>query len=110
MPNLIDEYQDFCPTTWIKSEDFATEINHATNGLFAEAGEVAGAYQKFYRGDYSEDELHNRLKKELGGLMYYICMVCNIEDIRLTDVLIQNRDILIDRNNRNVIRGDGDNR
>lgn len=108
--NILDLYQDFTPTTWITQDDFNADLGHATHGLFSEAGEVAGAYQKFYRGDYDEEELKNRLSKELGGLMYYISQVCNIEGLRLANILVENRDILIDRMNRNMIRGDGDER
>lgn len=108
--NILDLYQQFTPTTWVESEDWNGMLNHAAYGLFAEAGEIAGAYQKYWRGDYDETELQSRVKKEMGGLLYYLSQLANMEGIRLTNVLIQNRDILIDRQNRNVIKGDGDNR
>lgn len=106
--NIIDLYQEFTPTTWVHNEDFNAELGHATNGLFSEAGEIAAAYQKFYRGDYGEEELKKRLRGEIGGLLYYLSQLCNIEGLRLSSILIENRDILIDRQNRNMIQGDGD--
>lgn len=108
--NILDLYQEFTPNTWIQNDDYNADLNHATSGLFAEAGEVAGAYQKFYRGDYDEEELKSRLEKEIGGLMYYLSMVCNIEGLRLSSIVLKNRDILLDRKNRGVIKGDGDDR
>lgn len=106
----VSDYQKFVPTTFIHGPTDETDINHVTHGLFAEAGEVAGAYQKFYRGDYDEDELLNRVAKELGGLMYYAAMLCNLEGLELEDILELNADILIDRQKRNALMGDGDNR
>ncbi len=67
--NLIDAYQDFTPTTFVHAKGgLDVDMAHVQNGLQAEAGEIAAAYQKFYRGDYEEDELHKRLKGEIGGL------------------------------------------
>lgn len=106
----LDTYQTFCPETFVSGATFEIDMAHITNGLFAEAGEVAGAYQKFYRGDYDEEELRNRVGKELGGLMYYVAMLCNIEGLKLSDILFANTMILRDRQQRGVIQGDGDER
>lgn len=99
----IDLYQEFTKTINVKPTE-----SHITNGLFAEAGEVAGVYQKYHRGDYDEAELIRRLKKELGGLMWYISELCNYEGLNLSEILTMNRDELIDRQNRGVLQGDGD--
>lgn len=108
--NLLDLYQGFTPTTFISSGDHNQDMAHIQNGVQAEAGEIAGAYQKFYRGDYDEEELHKRLEGEVGGLFYYLSQLANMEGIRLSTVLLKNRDALIDRQNRGVLQGDGDNR
>jgi len=101
----IDLYQDFTPTT-----NLAPTPNHLVPGLAAEAGEVCSVYQKFARGDFDVFERKDRLVKELGGLLWYVSEICNLEGIRISEVLIRNRDQLIDRQNRDCIRGDGDNR
>jgi len=101
----IDLYQEFTKTTNLAPGPF-----HAITGLAAEAGEVASCYQKWTRGDFNTEERRKRLVKELGGLMWYISELCNAEDISLTEVLIKNRDQLIDRQNRDMLRGDGDDR
>ncbi len=108
--SILENYQEFCPETFVYHTDHNRNLAHITNGLFAEAGEIAAAYQKFYRGDYEEIELHKRLIGEIGGLMYYLSMLCNIEGISLTSVLIDNKAKLLDRQRRGVIQGDGDER
>lgn len=106
----IDDYQKFTETTWINGETIEIDINHALAGLSSEAGEVAGCYQKFYRGDYDEEELRDRLHKEFGGLLYYIARLSALEGFNLSDIINTNRDILLSRKKRGVIKGDGDNR
>lgn len=106
----LDQYQDFCPETFIKGETFEIDLAHITNGLYAETGEVAAAYQKFYRGDYDEEELKKRLSKEIGGLMYHIAMLCNLEGFKLSNIIAENAEILCGRKERGVIQGDGDER
>lgn len=108
--NIIKTYQKWTPTTWVKGSSFEVDINHATHGVFAEAGEIAGAYQKYYRGDYDEYELHTRVSKEIGGLLYYLSQLANLEGLQLDQIILQNMEILKDRQERDVIKGDGDNR
>ena len=107
-----NEYQRFTPTTFMYNPENNMEIDlhHCAFGLLAEAGEIAGAYQKFYRGDYDEEELLNRIGKEMGGLMYYAAMLCNIEKLSLEEIMEDNMKILSNRKERGVIQGDGDNR
>jgi NTP pyrophosphatase (non-canonical NTP hydrolase) len=107
-----DEYQRFTPTTFMYNPENNMEIDlhHCAFGVLAEAGEVAAVYQKFYRGDFDEEELLLRLQKELGGLMYYTAMLCNIENLSLAEIMESNKKILESRKERGVIQGDGDNR
>lgn len=105
----IQEYQDFCPTTFVYT-GLSSDRQHIQYGLLAEAGEIAAALQKWNRGDYDLAERKSRTRKELGGLMYYVCMLCNIEGEKLGDILEENMMILKDRQMRNKIQGDGDNR
>ena len=104
----LKEYQAWTPETFLYSSNFDKDIIHSSCGLFAEAGEVAGVYQKYHRGDFNEDELHKRLRKELGGLMYYICMTANLEGIKMEEVLEENKNVLLARKAKGTIQGDGD--
>lgn len=108
--NILDLYQEFCPTTFIYTDSWERDWAHIENGVQAEAGEIAGKLQKYYRGDYDIVELRRRLEGEIGGLMYYVAMLCNIHNLSLKSILIKNRDQLIDRQNRGAIQGDGDDR
>lgn len=106
----ITDYQDWCPATFIYGDNTAIDVNHATHGLAAEAGEIMGAYQKYFRGDYDEEELLKRVGKEIGGLMYYTAMLCNLEGLRLDHICINNMHQLMKRKEEDKIHGDGDDR
>lgn len=101
----IDDYQDFTVTT-----NLAPTIDHILAGLSAEAGEVAGCYQKYYRGDYTKTVRKERARKEIGGLMWYISELCNHEGFSLSNILDENVEILKSRQQRKVLMGDGDDR
>lgn len=46
-------------------------------GLLAEAGEVAGVFQKLIRGTYAPVEAEKLLFKELGDVLWYLSQVAN---------------------------------
>ena len=101
----LSEYQDFTPST-----NLVPTLDHVFAGLMAEAGEVAGVYQKYARKDFDETEKMSRLVKEIGGLMWYLSELANLEGIDLEAVLEINKDILLSRQKRVALQGDGDNR
>lgn len=104
----IEEYQEFTPTTFIVDKYYAKPYLLA--GLVAEAGEISGQYAKFLRGDFDSDELHYRLRKELGDLMYFISQLCNELEWDTRDILQENVEKLTKRQTENKLRGDGDDR
>ncbi len=114
----IDEYQHFCKTTAIYPDANTQndrELQYLALGLASEAGEVAGKVKKLYRDGIDIREPDNReirlnLIKELGDCLWYLAMLSNNLDTSLTRLAIGNRDNLIDRQNRDVISGSGDNR
>lgn len=79
-------------------------------GLFAEAGEVAGVFQKMLRGDYGLEGAGPKLFKELGDVMWYLAGVARDNGWKLSEVAEGNINKLEDRKLRNVILGSGDNR
>jgi len=99
----IDLYQEFTSTT-----DICPVVEHILSGLVAEVGEIAALYQKWYRGGMSSDFPIDKLELELGDVMWHISELSNINGLSLSSILIKNRDKLIDRQNRNVIEGNGD--
>lgn len=104
----LDRYQEKTRETAVYPTEDALE--YLTLGLNDEAGEVAGAYKKYLRGDYSEEELQKRIEGEAGDVLWYWVRLLDEIDLTASDVMEKNADKLFDRKDRGVIRGDGDNR
>lgn len=101
----FDEYQDWTDSTAIYPEDKALE--YVALGLVNEAGEFAGKVKKIIRGDKVSQEA---LAAELGDVLWYLARACTELEVYMSDVAQGNVDKLTDRKERDVIRGDGDNR
>lgn len=87
-------------------------ILYPTLGLVNEAGELAGKVKKIFRdkgGQIGEGE-REALKQELGDVLWYLAQVCTELNLPLEEVASANLAKLFDRQSRNTIRGDGDNR
>lgn len=81
-------------------------------GLLNEAGELAGKVKKILRdkdGKIDERE-RERLKGELGDVLWYFTQVCTELDLTLEEVAEANLEKLRDRKKRGVIKGEGDER
>jgi NTP pyrophosphatase (non-canonical NTP hydrolase) len=82
-------------------------------GLVGETGEVAEKFKKLYR-DQQVTQLDVATKadiqKELGDVLWYLSAVCCYLDIDLEKVAQHNLDKVLDRKNRGVTKGSGDNR
>lgn len=107
-----EEYQEFVPTTWTKSDTPLENELRIICGLAEESGEVAGKVKKWFRGDYnlkSETFLHD-IENELGDLLYYIATLCNFYNLSIDEIMALNVKKLLDRKERGVIKGSGDDR
>lgn len=82
----------------------------AVLGLISEAGEVAGVFNRLIRGDYTPDIAANKLHYELGDVLWNIAAICNDNGWTLEEVMKNNLEKLADRQRRNAIMGQGDNR
>jgi len=116
---ILDRYQKFTPTTAAYPPEYA--FAYLIPGLVEEAGEVAGKYAKMVRkygvaDPYEIDdpikwcEFVTAMQKEMGDVMWMLSEIHNNLEIFMTDTVVMNRDKLIDRQNRDVIVGEGDNR
>lgn len=92
-------------------------LEYLTLGLTSEAGEVAGKVKKIIRGDKELDkELALKIFDELSDVCWYVANICNEfseiygEDFNYDALHVRNLEKLYDRMNRNVLKGDGDNR
>jgi len=105
------EYQKACILT-AKYPDIGRNFVYPTLGLAGETGEVAEKIKKIIRDNNGvvDGSRRTELKKELGDVMWYIAMLATELDINLEDIAITNIEKLKSRIERNVIKGDGDNR
>ena len=82
-------------------------------GLCEEAGEVAGKIAKLLRkyGDGGIDLADKEdMKKELGDVTWMVAACCHEIGLDINEVMAFNIIKLSDRQQRNVIDGEGDNR
>ena len=116
----------------VKAHDFASYGDNAMYpalGLAEEAGEVCGQIAKFIRKHggidpmtaryelenkvtITDDELKFRkdLSKELGDVLWMVAELCTNYGLDMGEVMAENIEKLIDRKERGVIDGEGDNR
>jgi NTP pyrophosphatase (non-canonical NTP hydrolase) len=102
------EYQRSAQTTKLYPD--TTKIWYPTLGLCGEAGEVAEKVKKFFRDGTSEEEFKEVVKKELGDVLWYIQALATDLGFSLEEVAKINIAKLKDRQKRNKVHGDGDNR
>lgn len=110
----LDEYQDAAFATAIYP-DAGCGSNDAMAyvllKLAGEAGEVAQKWAKFLRGDYPYDqELHLKLAKELGGVLWYVAAAAREIGWTLEEVARHNLVELAKRAATGTLKGDGDDR
>ena len=102
----FDEYQDATEETAIYPEDIG--LIYTTLGLAGESGEIAEKLKKFLRE--GDDEYIEEMEDELGDVLWYLARVADELDLSLDDVAEKNLDKLLDRKERNVLTGQGDDR
>ena len=106
----LDMYQKVALTTAIYPREQA--IIYPTLGLTGEAGEVANKVKKIIRdGSESKDEKRvSEIKAEIGDCLWYIAVLANDFDIKLSDIASANIEKLANRKTKGTIHGSGDDR
>jgi NTP pyrophosphatase (non-canonical NTP hydrolase) len=105
----MNEYQLEALKTKIYPREYA--IVYPALGLAGESGEVCEKIKKHLRGDYDiSGDLINEVEKELGDVLWYIANLATDLGLNLDNIASKNIDKLRDRERRNVIKGDGDDR
>lgn len=102
----FNTYQEKAHSTAVYPPEMG--MAYCVTGLCAETGEVADKVAKFYRGDGSLNE--EGLKKELGDVLWFIAELSTHLGFTLQDVAELNLEKLADRQQRNALKGEGDNR
>ena len=92
--------------------DRGSNLYYPALGLGGETGEVLEKIKKLLRDKQGvvTDEFREALKKELGDVLWYMSALCEEAGIRLGDVAVGNIEKLLDRRDRGVLGGSGDNR
>jgi NTP pyrophosphatase (non-canonical NTP hydrolase) len=107
----FDLYQDAAESTALYP-DKGDNIYYPALGLAGEAGEVCEKIKKIMRdqnGHFTEDNVEE-ISKELGDVLWYVAMVAVEFNIALSSVAEDNLAKLLDRQERGVLKGSGDNR
>jgi len=106
----LDMYQKVALTTAIYPREQA--IIYPTLGLTGEAGEVANKVKKIIRdgSDSKDEKLVSEIKAEIGDCLWYIAVLANDFDIKLSDIASANIEKLALRQKNNTIHGSGDER
>ena len=111
----FDTYQEEAWETAIypeKGQCSYLSLAYCALGL-SEAGEIQGKVKKYLRGDYGPlltESVRSAILAELGDLLWYISAIAEELGASLDEVAQKNIYKLRDRQQRGVIRGDGDNR
>jgi len=103
----FDKYQYEATKTLLPS---AANLEYLVTGLAAEAGEVAGVYAKYIRDETKYSDLRDNLCKEMGDVLWFLAILSEQLDIDLGAVAAINLQKLRDRQQRNKLKGSGDER
>jgi NTP pyrophosphatase (non-canonical NTP hydrolase) len=106
----LDMYQQVAKTTAIYPREQA--IIYPTLGLTGEAGEVANKVKKIIRdgSDSKDEKLVSEIKSEIGDCLWYIAVLADDFNIKLSDIASTNLEKLEKRKEKGTIHGSGDNR
>lgn len=102
----IREYQEFTRETRVGP----WTVERVIMGLTEEVGEIAAVYKRVHRGDISKAEAAGQVFHELGDVFWYLATLADVLGVDLQSVAEDNRDKLLDRQERGVIKGEGDER
>jgi NTP pyrophosphatase (non-canonical NTP hydrolase) len=107
-------YQRKTGETAFYPRDAKTALCYLSLGLCGESGEVAEKLKKIIRDSDSEMELSAEQKqniaKELGDVLWYVAQLSGQLGFDLGEIAEMNLQKLRDRQSRNRLSGDGDNR
>lgn len=118
----MSEYQEFCRTTdlfpldeWMKTKYFNglnELIAYRTLCLCGEAGELANKVKKIRRDSphFLTPAVRHDMVSELGDIMWYMSILCDLLDVSLEYVLKENARKLSKRKMEDKIKGSGDDR
>lgn len=109
----FDEYQNKTEETAIypdgeRIEGVPVSVLYTSLGLAGESGEIAEKIKKAIRED--EENYLDQVEDELGDVLWYLARLADELDVDLSEVAEGNLDKLFDRQERDKLTGQGDNR
>jgi len=111
----FDDYQKQAIVTLTGDHEFgdvSAELLAQILGLVGESGEVAEKFKKIVRdkeGKLSGED-KDEIIKELGDILWYVNAVSTLLGSSLSEVADKNLQKVVDRKERGVTKGSGDNR
>lgn len=105
----MDDYQQRAGATAVY-KDIGKNPAYPALGLAEEAGEVVGKIKRMYRDDCPFMETREKVKAELGDVLWYVAAIANEFQLSLNDIAEANLEKVLDRSRRGVLKGSGDNR
>ena len=108
----FDEYQELTKITAQYPKHDLHPIIYTSLGLASEAGEVAGKIKRIIRDDELEVSYDRRsqIAAEIGDVLWYCARLADELDLKFSFIAHSNIAKLLDRQNRDAIKGEGDNR
>jgi NTP pyrophosphatase (non-canonical NTP hydrolase) len=108
----LDEYQKKAQGTVIYPPLGGQGWVYPALGLAGEAGEVADKLKKVVRDHNGviTDEIRQLVKGELGDVLWYVSQLARELDFSLEEIAEHNIQKLADRQSRDKLKGQGDNR
>lgn len=104
----FDGYQD---EAWKTAMESARNAAYLYNGLSGEVGEVCSLYAKAIRdGIEDHKRFSEQIKKELGDVLWFISGLSRLHGFTLKEVADANIAKLKSRQQRNTLKGSGDDR
>ena len=85
------------------------EMDYLMIGLANEVGELLGKYKKMIRGDENKQSFEGSVG-EMGDILWYLVRICDVLDVTLYEVMVNNIEKLTRRMDEGTIKGDGDDR
>lgn len=104
----MDRYQDATEQTAIYPDEDGDGIAYTVLGLNGEAGECAEKVKKAMRD--GDPRYLDGLEDELGDVLWYLARLADELGFSLDDIAERNLDKLLDRQERDALTGEGDDR
>lgn len=108
----FDEYQIQALTTSVRNDDAQMDATIWVLGIAGEAGEITEKWKKIvaYREGKITPEDTADFQKEIGDVLWYLAVFADRLGLSMSDIASSNLKKLADRQQRDVIKGAGDDR